>query len=238
MSTRVSVEMALENNFNGSLHREARKNWVTSPYNEDYNFGNRQLRGLGILDLIPVDTEKPVILDIGAGRGRFLDEAKRSDQRDLRAIGFNATDSFHGDYPNIDWVFGDFQRPTTWNPAGTLGEGSVDLAFENLTFMHLADPLGSIATAFHLLRPGGHLLVGDVWLPLLRGEGRDIDSIMAETLARHSVHGQVDLRPSYADPSTNKLCGLHLIREADEVFDRSEIQTVVDHTGTIAYAPA
>ena len=125
----------------------------------DYRFGSIPRTGLNVLQLLS-DQEEHTILDIGAGFGTFLEEAKNVRGSSLRAIGFTAvgnnfTNRLDGE---IDWVFGDFQRANTWYPR-TIEPGTVDLAVAFLAFRHFAHPLSALQNAYRTLKNGGNLII-------------------------------------------------------------------------------
>ncbi len=156
MITSRAVEQVCADQFEGAVYLD--KRYVHAVDADDYYFGGIARSGLATLQLLP-DVEMPTVLDIGAGYGTFLREAMAWRDGKVRAIGFTAISNNRTVDEDIEWVFGDFQRPDTWQPSDTIQPESVDLAVASLTFQHFAHPLSGIESAYNSLRIGGHLLI-------------------------------------------------------------------------------
>jgi SAM-dependent methyltransferase len=107
------------------------------------------------------------LLDVGAGRGRFVDSARRAG---LRAEGIE---------PSRRGISAAAERYGIALTPGTIEEANLsDASFDAITLWHvlehLEDPAASVSTLARALRPGGVLLVGvpnlDSWQSRLGGE--------------------------------------------------------------------
>lgn len=154
--------------------RIADANFVHAYDADDYAFGVDPycgpVRGTLVTSVLPYEVQRnATVLDIGAGYGTFLEAVRHValPGDNLRTIGFTAVrNSFTAATQDIEWVYGDFQRPATWRPSGTLQPESIDMAVSELTYQHFADPLRALKNAWDLLKPGGHLLINDIRLNL------------------------------------------------------------------------
>lgn len=98
-----------------------------------------------------------VVLDLGAGRGEWLDAHQSVTRRKLRnmrgrvgeVIGIDVEDTVHGN-ASLD-------RAIVIDPSDTLPleSSSVDLVISDFTFEHIADPAHTVSELTRVLRPGG-----------------------------------------------------------------------------------
>jgi SAM-dependent methyltransferase len=132
------------------------------------------------------------VWDIGAGEGTFLAEAATVTRRPIRPIGFTAARAESAVMDEkIEWVYGDIQRPETWQPQQALQPDSVDVAISGMTFMHLRDPLGALANAVRVLRPGGYLAVDCIPLTFIADTGEEAEAALHSALDHQVNPGKV-----------------------------------------------
>lgn len=214
MSSSVS-EAACQEQFASAVRAVNR--FVHASDADDYYFGGTV--GLGTLHYLPDDVERPAVLDIGAGYGTFLEAALDKSPRDIRAIGLVAVDARRCNNSPIEWVFGDFQRPQTWNPKDTLRPDSIDLAVSSLTFMHFADPIRGLRNALNLLKPGGHLFIDNMRLPVTPEHAPAVSELVIAGLQKNP--GGFDFHSSYNENRhLFNIFNLHLQRQAETGFER------------------
>jgi methyltransferase family protein len=67
---------------------------------------------------------------------------------------------------DVDYVYGDIHRPSTWKPSGVLKPEMADVIVSQYTFQHLVDPLTALKNTFAILKAGGNLWIDGLVLPL------------------------------------------------------------------------
>ncbi|HEY5442767.1 MAG TPA: methyltransferase domain-containing protein [Candidatus Saccharimonadales bacterium] len=160
----LTIEDLHQQQFEEVLDTGLQDAFVRAEKADHYEF-SPLIYGTGVLNVASNDQGPLTLLDIGAGAGAYLAEAKQQRGSSLRAVGITALKHFP-EQPGVEYVYGDIQRQATWQPQESLTAGSVDIAVSCLTFQHLIDPLAALRNTFSLLKPGGHLFVDAVILPL------------------------------------------------------------------------
>ena len=215
MITSESATLVCESQFETA--RSIDKSYMHALCASDYYFGSIGHSGLDVARLIR-GIDDPTVLDIGAGYGTFLRELLAAESKKIkieRAIGFTAVPSYRTiDNEGIEWVFGDFQRPDTWNPSDVIQPHSVDLAVSSLTFQHFAHPLAALESAFNVLRIGGHLLIDRMEVLADPSNIELVNEIMGglrPNLGEWAHKIDIDRASAYLD-----LRFLHLIKRIDD----------------------
>ncbi|MFZ2513049.1 MAG: hypothetical protein WAW63_01175 [Candidatus Saccharimonadales bacterium] len=191
---------------------------------DDYSSG---LQGLDVLDLM--SNMKPTVgrctvLDVGAGDGVFLRDVLGTDPRGIRGVAFSTVRHPEQVQFEADWIFGDFQRPGTWKPAGVLTQGSVDVSFSNRTYRHFVHPLGAMMTNAALLRADGSMFIDCISIHLAPNNADDVAKEIEDELEK--AKGDHDFYLSYRNAGASlpflQLEAVHILGSAKHVlaFDR------------------
>jgi SAM-dependent methyltransferase len=175
------------------------------------------------------------ILDIGAGEGTFLQALRRGSRRPIRAIGFTAVRSDGPEPEGIEWVYGDFQRPETWESERPLEPESVDVAVSNLTFIHMVHPLGALENAVRLLRPGGRLFADFASIRLDPETAPAAAHVICATLDHNRM--STVMRPAYDanDPLAFRLMAIPAYLQKRSELELGNIQPVPANQTELAY---
>lgn len=205
--------------------------YVHASHVDDYYFGF--MSGLALLSMIPETDDHAVVLDIGAGTGKYLNEIGEASIRPLKKIGIAAIKSKYMYQDGIEWVFGDFQRPDTWEPKHVLRQSSVDMAVSSLTFQHFADPIRALQNANRLMREGGNLFIDDIVIPIERTTARrTIDEIESQL---HANEGSYGFGSAYNETRHElKLANVHIQKQTETILD--SIGIVGDSRGRAIYS--
>lgn len=225
----VLSDRACEEQF--SLATELVNSFVHAAHIEDYYFD--AVSGAGVLSVIPEEIAHPTILDIGAGYGTFLREVRRISDREMRTVGLVAVDGRRSDDERIEWVFGDFQRPETWTPGGTLELETVDLAVASLVFQHFADPLRALGNAIDLLKPGGSLFVDTIKVPHRQGEATLVQDTLEQSLGANAGRFGYSLHCEDDGIESLVVTGLHYQKKIEPSLDRFQLELNDDVPGLI-----
>lgn len=119
----------------------------------------RSWKGLAetLLQLMP----RMVIADLGAGEGTFSQLLAQRAERVIavdnsaRMVEFGAQLAKENGISNLEYRQGDLESPP-------IEESSVDLAFFSQSLHHALHPQRAVAAAFHILKPGGRIVVLDL----------------------------------------------------------------------------
>jgi len=118
------------------------------------------------LDSIPKDFEPGCILDIGCGTGRLLRKAAKR----WPAARLNGVDPSEGMLKEARRLTPQAQFQLSMAETLPLPDRSVDLVLSTMSFHHWQDQLQGVQQAQRVLRPGGHFVLVDIWLPLGLGK--------------------------------------------------------------------
>lgn len=146
---RIDVERAREASFKDSLQYTIQK--TTRDLDEYLRFLPK-FDGLTVLDVIEMKLEaqeRVRVLDIGAGKGKFLNDLKKKFPRKISGYGVSAKDYRVKSYPkSIDYRVGDAQRLKEIFPGQVF-----DCVVSVFTFPYIADTLHVLSQAYDLVTP-------------------------------------------------------------------------------------
>lgn len=203
---------------------------------EGYIFGD--LNGLGVLKLIDPSTENPVVFDIGAGNGVFLNavlEYYKKIGKVARGIGLVAVRPPGLQCGGAEILEGDFLRPEMWHPKSSIPDDkSLDLAVAYQAFMHFADPLRGVRIAMGMLKPGASLLASELHLCLeLSSAGATVEALLNEIsrLSDGSCNPEITVQPDYIEFENLRFIG----GKADP-FGQFDVVDLIKTTSRAVYA--
>jgi len=225
MTTVEQVERACEEQFTLAQSPMLVRNYRYTPESDDYFFGGFIPHGTDVLGPViwAADNNRASVLDLGAGKGTYLAKAIQAYGPDaIRPIGLTALAHPGQVDDRIDWVYGDIQRPNTWQPDDILLPESIDVAVSNLLFRNLVHPVRALANAIHLLKEGGEMFVDGIEIKLDPKTAQDAIGLIKQALdvntGSYGYGLHYDDQNLYQHVATIK--ELHFVKNTDEkIFD-------------------
>jgi 2-polyprenyl-3-methyl-5-hydroxy-6-metoxy-1,4-benzoquinol methylase len=222
----------IEQRFN-RLQSQGLKDYSFNGETPDYTFDELDCTALEVVDSLARQRSEPLrVLDIGAGAGGLVLQCLKMGHQaqGLSAHPYKEYTRFNtltGQIPADAYIVGDAQRISEVPEL----MDAYDLIVSRHTFMHLADPLGTLEQAANRVRKGGILVIlgvnieGNHYYPQ-----RELSSVTAEHVLAGLASGGFRTNGSKYDDSDvigRQINAVFAQREADD----TEVRLAVSYLG-------
>lgn len=179
------LELTIKKSFEAAKQTDYRY-FAVDPVNYNEGVFNSYELAKKIILTAPPEQKEFYIIDIGAGMGGFLDglgnylkAVQLPEDIKVNLIGLTAQDKIPYEKQEVSkncikYLFGKFnaenfnEKLVRLSAAGLDIKNKIDFAVSRLTFIHLADPLGTLIQIYDNLRPGRGMMFFDFFMVNLK----------------------------------------------------------------------